>query len=77
MYNRWFDREKLPYLTIALKDPAAQVLWDLQSDGAVSYRYLRATLIQVHGSEGQAEEFLAQLKMVRGKKFFTLSGDDG
>ena len=54
-YNRWSDREKLDYLTNAMEDPAAQVLWYLQSDGAVSYRDLRATLVQVYGSEGQAE----------------------
>ena len=28
-YNRWMDREKLHYLTKALEDPAAHVLWDL------------------------------------------------
>ena len=67
-YNRWSDREKLHYFTNALEDPAAQVLWDLQSEGAVSYRDLRASLVQVYGSEGQAEVFRAQLKMVRRKK---------
>ena len=53
------------YLTNALEAPAAQGLWDLRSDGEVSYRYLRTILIQVYGSEGQADVFLAQLKMVR------------
>ena len=67
-YNRWMDREKLHYLTNALKDPAAQVLWDLQSDGAMSYRELRATRLRVYGSEGQAEVYRAQLKLVRRKK---------
>ena len=67
-YNRWMDREKLHYLTNALEDPAAQVLWDLQSDGAISYRELRATLVRVYESERQAEVYRAQLKLVRRKK---------
>ena len=67
-YNRCSDREKLHYLTNALEDPATQVLWDLQPKGAVSYRDLRATLAQVYGSEGQAEVYRAQLKLVRRMK---------
>ena len=39
-YNRWLDREKLHYLINAFEDPGAQVLWNLQSDGAMSYREL-------------------------------------
>ena len=62
------DREKLHYLTNALEDPAAKVLWDLQSDGAMSYRELRASLVRLYGSEGQAEVYRAQLKLVRRKK---------
>ena len=65
---RWLDREKLHYLTNALEDPVAQVLWDLQSDRAMSYRELRATLVRVYGSEGQAEVYKAQLKLMRRKK---------
>ena len=56
------------YLTNALEDPAVQVSWDLQSEGAVSYRDLRATMVLVYESEGQAKVFQAQLKMVRRKK---------
>ena len=67
-YNRWMDREKLHYLTNALEDPATQVLWDLQSDGAMSYRELRATFVRVYGSEEQAEVYRAHLKLVRSKK---------
>ena len=66
-YNRWLDRNKLHYLTDALEDPAAQVLWDVKSDGAMSYRELRATLVRVYGSEGQAEVYRAQLKFVHRK----------
>ena len=62
--NRWSDREKLHYLTNALEDPAAQVLWDLQSEGAVSYLDLRAIMVQVYGSDYQLEVFRAQMKMV-------------
>ena len=54
-YNRWSDREMLHYLTNALGDPAAQVLLDMQSEGAVPYRDLRATLVQVYRSERQAK----------------------
>ena len=67
-YNEWSNREKLHYLTNALEDPAAQILWDLQAVGEVSYKELRDTLKQVYGSEGQAEVFRSQLKMVRRKK---------
>ena len=49
----------------ASEDPAAQVLWDLQSDGAMSYRELQAALVRVYGSEGQVEVYRAQLKLVR------------
>ena len=52
----------------ALEDPPAQVLWDLQSDGAMSYRELRATWMRVYGSEGQAEVYRAQLKLMCRKK---------
>ena len=72
-YNRWSNQEKLHYLTDALEDPAAQVLWDLQSKGAVSYRDLRAIMIQVYRSEGQAEVFRAQLKMLWRKKCESLT----
>ena len=67
-YNRWLDRKKLHYLTNALEDPAVQVLWDLQSDGPMSYRELRATLVRIYRSEGQVEVYRAQLKLVRRKK---------
>ena len=50
-YNRWLDREKLHYLTNALEDPAAQVLRDLQSDEAMSYRELRSTLVRSSSGE--------------------------
>ena len=60
-YNRWSDREKL-------EDPAAQVLWDLQSEGAVSHRDLWATMMQVYRSEGQGEVMRTQLKLVQRKK---------
>ena len=36
---------------------AAKVLWDLQSDGAVSYPNLRATLEQVYGVKGRPRFF--------------------
>ena len=67
-YNGWSGRENVHYLTNALDDPAAQVLWDWQSEGAVSYRDLRATLVQLYESEGQAEVFHVQLELVRRKK---------
>ena len=67
-YNGWLDREKLHYLNNALEDPAKQVLRDLQSDGAMSYRELRATFVRVYGSEGQAVMYRVQLKLVRRKK---------
>ena len=39
-YNGWTEsereREKFHYLTKALENPAAQVLWDLQSGGTMS-----------------------------------------
>ena len=34
-YNGWFEKEKFHYLTNALEDPVAQILWDLQSPGIV------------------------------------------
>ena len=37
-YNRRSDQKKLHNLTNALEDPAAQILWDFQSDGAMSYQ---------------------------------------
>ena len=67
-YKRWMDPEKLHYFTNAVEDPAAQVLCDLQSDGTMSYREFPATLVRVYGSEGQAEVYRAQLKLVRRKK---------
>ena len=67
-YHERSNREKLHYLTNALEDPAAQILWDLQAVGKVSYKELRDTLKQVYGSEGQAEVFRSQLMMVRRKK---------
>ena len=39
----------------ALEDPAAQVLWDLQSDEAMSDRELRATMVRVYGGDGPTE----------------------
>ena len=50
-FNRWSDREKFHCLN-ALDFPAAQILWDLQSSGVVSYRRLRAMLKQVYWSHG-------------------------
>ena len=71
-YNGWSEKEKFHYLTNPLEDPAAQVLWDLQSHGAVSYKKLRAILLHVYGSRGQAEVYRAQLKLVKQKKVESL-----
>ena len=67
-YNGWSNRERLHYLTNSLEEPAAQVLWDLQSRGEWSYACLRKPLKQVYGCEGQAEVYRSQLKMIRRKK---------
>ena len=48
-YNGWTEKDILHYLTNALEDPAAQVLWDLQSGGAVTYKRLRAILFRSMG----------------------------
>ena len=64
-YNGWSKQENFQYLTKTLEDPASQVLWDLQSHGVVSYKKLRAVLVQVYGSRGQAEVYRAQVRMVR------------
>ena len=53
-YNGWSEKHKFYYLTNAVEDPAAQVLWDLQSGGAVSYKKFRAILVQVYGGPVQA-----------------------
>ena len=60
--------KKLHYLTKALEIPAALVLWDLQSEGTLSYRDSKTSMVQVYGSQGQAELFLTELKMVRRRK---------
>lgn len=69
-YSGWSEKEKFHCLTNALEDPAAQVLWDLQSHGAVSYKKLRAILVKVYGSQGQTEVYRAQYKVlgIRGLK---------
>ena len=72
-YNGWSEIEKFHYLKNALEDPAAQVLWDLQSHDAVSYKKLRAMLVHVYWSRGQAEVYRAQVKLVRRKKSESLT----
>ena len=56
-YKGWTEKERLHYLTNALENPAVQVLWDLQSGGAVTYKRLRAILVKVFGSRGQEEVY--------------------
>ena len=44
-YNGWTEKEIFHYLTNALKNPVAQLLWDLQSCIAVSYKKLGSILV--------------------------------
>ena len=68
LHNRWIENERLHYLANCLKDPAAQILWDLRSGDSYNFGDLRRTLESVYGSVRQAELYRSQLKIRRWKK---------
>ena len=67
-YTCGAQRKKCKYLTNVLEDLTVQVLWNLQSGSAVSYKRFQGILVEVYGSRGQSKVYRIQLKIVRRKK---------
>src|SRR6266536_106960 len=63
--NNWTTMEKRDLLKCSLRGSSAQILWDTDVDGEISYEEMVDLLKQRFGTSGQAEVYRAQ---VRNKK---------
>ena len=77
-HNEWREEERLAQLQCALINDAAQILWDLGSEGVAKSRDLISQLRTRYGSENQTSLYRTQLKCRRrtkGESLATLVND--
>ena len=77
-HNGWREEERLAQLQCALINDAAQILWDLGSEGVAKSRDLISQLRTRYGSENQTSLYRTQLKCRRrtkGESLATLVND--